>query len=129
MNFLVVDDSPLISRVLADYLKKMGHACTAILNSGEVEPWLDQNACDAVILDLMMPRLNGLALTSNIRKRFKDLPIVIFTSFGFDEEMMKATREAGANGYISKGLGPSDIYMALMRTLNPNYKAGVRKTG
>jgi len=122
MNFLVVDDSPLLTRVLVTYLKSMGHSCNAILDATEVEPWLDQNPCDAVILDIVMPKIDGLAMISIIRKRFKDLPIVIFTGLGFDEEMMQATRDAGANGYVSKGLGPSDIYLALMRVLkNPGH--------
>jgi len=117
MNFLVVDDSPLLTRVLVTYLKNMGHSCTAILDSTEVEPWLAQNPCDAVILDIVMPKIDGLEMIAIIRKRFQDLPIVIFTGLGFDEEMMQATRDAGANGYVSKGLGPSDIYLALMRVL------------
>jgi len=124
MNFLVVDDSPLLTRILATYLKNMGHNCSAIMDSTEVEAWLDQNTCDAVILDIVMPKLNGLALIAIIRKKFPSLPVVIFTGLGFDEEMMQATRDAGANGYVSKGLGPSDIYLALMRVLqSPNTPA------
>ena len=117
MNFLVVDDSPLLTRILATYLQNMGHQCAAIMDSTEVEAWLEQNPCDAVILDIVMPKLDGLALISIIRGRFPNLPIVVFTGLGFDEEMMQATKDAGANGYVSKGLGPSDIYLALMRVL------------
>ena len=102
----------------------MGHSCAAILDPTEVESWLDQNPCDAVILDIVMPKIDGLELISIIRKRFLDLPIVIFTGLGFDEEMMQATRDAGANGYVSKGLGPSDIYLALMRVLKAPGQAG-----
>ena len=44
-------------------------------------------------------------------------PIVMFTGLGYDEDAMQAARKAGANGYVSKGLGPSEIYSALMRVL------------
>ena len=41
----------------------------------------------------------------------------MFTGLGYDEDAMQAARKAGANGYVSKGLGPSEIYSALMRVL------------
>ena len=47
-----------------------------------------------------------------------ELPIVMFTGLGYDEDAMQAARKAGANGYVSKGLGPSEIYSALMRVLS-----------
>jgi len=124
MNFLVVDDSPLLTRILCTYLKNMGHQCSAILDSTKVEEWLAENPCDAMILDIVMPKLDGLELISIIRKKYPILPIVIFTGLGFDEEMMQATRDAGANGYVSKGLGPSDIYLALMRVLQGPAQSG-----
>jgi DNA-binding response OmpR family regulator len=117
MNFLVVDDSPLLNRVLVAYLNSMGHSCHALTNPEQAEAWLILNPCDAVILDIVMPEMDGITLISIIRKRFPKLPILMFTGLGFDEETMKAARDAGANGYVSKGLGPSDIYLALMRVL------------
>jgi DNA-binding NarL/FixJ family response regulator len=41
----------------------------------------------------------------------------MFTGLGYDEEAMQVARRAGANGYVSKGLGPSEIYSALMRVI------------
>lgn len=124
MNFLVVDDSPLLTRILCTYLRSMGHSCSALTDSTEVEPWFKENTCDAVILDIVMPKIDGLEMISIIRKQFEKLPIVIFTGLGFDEEMMEAARKAGANGYVSKGLGPSDIYLALMRVLQKTDQEG-----
>jgi AmiR/NasT family two-component response regulator len=43
----------------------------------------------------------------------------MFTGLGYDEDAMQAARKAGANGYVSKGLGPSEIYSALMRVIQP----------
>ncbi|HEY2343638.1 MAG TPA: response regulator, partial [Chthoniobacteraceae bacterium] len=79
--------------------------------------WLEANPCDAIILDIGMPKIDGLSLISMIREKFAELPIVMFTGLGYDEEAMQKARKAGANGYVSKGLGPSEIYSALMRVL------------
>ncbi len=119
MNFLVVDDNRLLNRFLVTYLRSKGHSCAALTDSSKVEAWLDGNKCDAVILDIGMPKIDGLSLISILRSRYFELPIIIFTGLGYDEEMMQAARYAGANGYVSKGLGPSEIYSAVMRVLNP----------
>jgi DNA-binding response OmpR family regulator len=82
-----------------------------------VEAWLELNPCDAIILDIGMPKVDGLTLITMIREKNADLPIVMFTGLGYDEEAMQTARKAGANGYVSKGLGPSEIYSAVMRVV------------
>jgi DNA-binding response OmpR family regulator len=118
MNFLVVDDNRLLNRFLTTYLRSKGHGCSSLTDPSKVLSWLDLNPCDAIILDIGMPKIDGLSLISMIREKFATVPIVMFTGLGYDEEAMQAARKAGANGYVSKGLGPSEIYSALMRVLN-----------
>ncbi len=72
-----------------------------------------------------MPKIDGLALVKIIRAKYADLPIVMFTGLGYDEEAMQTARKHGANGYVSKGMGPSEIYTALMRVLS---QAALAKT-
>jgi DNA-binding response OmpR family regulator len=118
MNFLVVDDNQLLNRFLTTYLRDKGHHAFSLTDGTKVLSWLDTNECDAVILDIGMPQIDGLSLISMIREKIIDLPIVMFTGLGYDEDAMQTARKAGANGYVSKGLGPSEIYSALMRVLN-----------
>lgn len=117
MNFLVVDDNRLLNRFLTTYLRGKGHAAASLTDGLKVEPWLELNHCDAVILDIGMPKIDGLTLIRLIRAKHPDLSIVMFTGLGYDEEAMQTARLAGANGYVSKGLGPSEIYSAVMRSL------------
>jgi DNA-binding response OmpR family regulator len=117
MNFLVVDDNRLLNRFLTTYLRGKGHSASSLTDSSKVESWLDLNPCDGLILDIGMPKIDGLTLISMVRNKNPDLPIVMFTGLGYDETAMQAARAAGANGYVSKGLGPSEIYSALMRVL------------
>jgi two-component system OmpR family response regulator len=117
MNFLVVDDNRLLNRFLTTYLRGKGHAAASLTDSSKVEAWLELNPCDAIILDIGMPKVDGLTLISMIRANYPDLPIVMFTGLGYDEEAMQTARKAGANGYVSKGLGPSEIYSAVMRVV------------
>ena len=123
MNFLVVDDNQLLNKFLVTYLGSKGHQCAALSVAKETEAWLETNPCDAAILDIGMPDIDGITLISLVRKRHPHLPIVIFTGLGYDEEMMKAARVAGANGYVSKGLGPNEIYASLMRVISQSSPA------
>jgi two-component system OmpR family response regulator len=118
MKFLVVDDNRLLNRFLVTYLRGKGHTASSLTDASKVEAWLETNPCDAAVLDIGMPKIDGLSLISIVRQTHPDLPIIIFTGLGYDEEMMQAARYAGANGYVSKGLGPSEIYSALMRVLH-----------
>jgi len=117
MNFLVVDDNRLLNRFLTTFLRSKGHGAASLTDACKVEAWLTLNACDAIILDIGMPKIDGITLISLIRANYPDLPIVMFTGLGYDEEAMQAARQAGANGYVSKGLGPSEIYSAVIRVI------------
>lgn len=118
MTFLVVDDNQLLNRFLTTYLRDKGHHAFSLTDGQKVVAWLGQNDCDAIILDIGMPKIDGISLVSMIREDHADLPIVMFTGLGYDEEAMQRARKAGANGYVSKGLGPNEIYSALMRVLS-----------
>lgn len=117
MNFLVVDDNRLLNRFLTSFLRSKGHAAASLTDATKVEAWLALNPCDGIILDIGMPKIDGITLISMIRANYADLPIVMFTGLGYDEDAMQAARTAGANGYVSKGLGPSEIYSAVMRVI------------
>ena len=120
MKFLVVDNNRLLNRFLTTYLCGKGHTASSFTDPTKVEAWLEQNdPCDGVILEISSPHLDGLALLSKLREKYpsEKLPIIIFTGLGYDEDAMIEARQRGANGYVSKGLGPSEIYRALMRAI------------
>ena len=119
-RFLIVDDQIQIAEFLCVYLKKFGHQGVSLTDATQVLGWLQANPCDAVILDLNLGLENcdGIQILQEIRKEFESLPIVIFTGEGYDEARLQAAIEAGASGYVSKSVRPSDMYAALMRALN-----------
>lgn len=124
MNFLVVDDNRLLNRFLTTFFRDKGHSAASLTDGLKVEAWLEKNPCDAVILDIGLPKVDGITLISVIRQKFPHLPIVMFTGLGYDEAAMQKARAAGADGYVSKGLGPSEIYAAVMRVLSQQGAVG-----
>ena len=89
-----------------DYLYRRG----AFANYPPIQPAV-------VLLDLKMPKVDGISLISFMRESNPALPIVVFTGVGYDEEQMHAALRAGANGYVSKNLPIEQLYCVLARVL------------
>ncbi len=130
MNFLIVDDDRDLNESLAGFFRGKGHAAASLSDASKVGEWVKDHPCDAVVLDLGMPKIDGLSLIHIIRDHRPGLPIIIFTGFGDDKDMMEAATYAGANGYVSKSQGTGEIYSAVIRELeNPAGAARNSRSG
>src|SRR5437870_5160159 len=116
-QFLIIDDDPAITRFLVTYLRQKGHSCQALTEGFQTATWLAHNNCEVAIVDLRMPKVDGISLISYIREINPAIPIVVFTGMGYDEEKMHAALRAGANGYVSKNLPIEQLYCVLSRVL------------
>ena len=116
-HFLIIDDDPGVSRFLVTYLRQKGHTCESLTEGFQTAAWLAHNDCDVVVVDLKMPKIDGMSLISFIREINPTLPIIVFTGMGYDEEQMHAALRAGANGYVSKNLPIEQLYSVLARVL------------
>ena len=116
-QFLIIDDDLAITRFLVTYLRQKGHSCQALTDGFQTASWLAHNDCKVVIVDLRMPKVDGISLISFIRETNPKIPIVVFTGIGYDEETMHAALRAGANGYVSKNLPIEQLYCVLSRVL------------
>ena len=116
-QFLIIDDDPSISRFLVTYLRQKGHSCESLTEGFQTATWLAHHDCEVVVVDLKMPKVDGISLISFIREINSTLPIIVFTGMGYDEEQMHAALRAGANGYVSKNLPVEQLYSVLSRVL------------
>lgn len=117
VEFLLIDDDPSITKFLVTYLKQKGHTCEYLTEGFKTAAWLEHHKCDVVVVDLNMPKVDGISLISFIREMSQSLPIIVFTGVGYDEERMHAALRAGANGYVSKNLPIEQLYCVLSRVL------------
>jgi len=106
-NILLVDDSKfmraLLKKVLASSHTIVGEAEHGV----EAVEMYDQVSPDLVLMDIVMPHMDGIVAASNIMKKHPDAKIIMCTSVGQDEKV-KAAIKAGARGYITKPFqGPS----------------------
>jgi len=116
-QFLIVDDDPTIAKFLVTYLRQRGHTCHSLTDGFQTAAWLAHHDCDVAIVDLKMPKVDGITLISFIREINSKVPIIVFTGVGYNEEQMNAALRAGANGYVSKNLPVEQLYCVLSRVL------------
>lgn len=117
VEFLLIDDDPAITKFLVTYLKQKGHTCESLTEGFQTAAWLEHQQCDVAVVDLNMPKVDGISLISFIREMRPNLPIIVFTGVGYDEDRMHAALRAGANGYVSKNLPIEQLYCVMSRVL------------
>ena len=115
---LLVDDSITTRTLECSILEAAGYAVTTAADGAQALALLEHQAFDIVISDVDMPKLDGFGLTSAIRKseRLRDLPVVLVTARGSDDDRRRGV-ESGADAYILKsGFDQRDL-LDTMRTL------------
>jgi signal transduction histidine kinase len=102
-RFLVVDDSETTREMLCRMLERQGHMCTAVGSGSEALEHLSTEHFDMVLLDLMMPEINGLDVLKTIKAKpeLKDRAVVMLSAFDEVAEIGKCL-EAGADDYLLK---------------------------
>lgn len=103
MKLLIVDDDSLVCRSLQILLgKETDIEVIGIANSGrEALELCKQELPDAVLMDIQMPVMNGIACTAELKKLYPGLRIMMLTTFN-DEEHIRSALKAGADGYLLK---------------------------
>jgi DNA-binding NtrC family response regulator len=121
MKILVVDDEAPIRDLLSTYLKKYGYEVQTAATAAEARQLADEEALHLVIMDVVLPDADGMEVLSSVKQSHPNLPVVMLTGIGFDEELLQEAQQRGAAGYISKTLPLDQLLMEVRRILN--YKA------
>jgi signal transduction histidine kinase/response regulator of citrate/malate metabolism len=104
MNILIVDDNPVSLKLLQATLKAEGHTVTQAADGVEALAALECHGADAIISDILMPRMDGYRLCSEVRKRkeFENLPFVHYTGTYTSPADKKLSFDLGADFFLRK---------------------------
>lgn len=100
-KILIVDDEPDFLEVMRTRLEANDYEVTTAANGEEALSYVKNSKPDAVLLDVLMPGVDGLEVLKRIRKMDENLPVYIITAFSTDERF-KAANKLGASGFIVK---------------------------
>jgi len=115
-HILVVDDDREIRDLLARFLARHGLRVTTARDGAEMMRLLDERKIDLVVLDLMLPGEDGLALTRRLREARSSIPIVMLTAMGEDTDRIVGL-EMGADDYVAKPFNPRELLARIKAVL------------
>jgi DNA-binding NarL/FixJ family response regulator len=114
IRVLIVDDDALVRSGLSMMLAGAGDLDVVgdVADGAEAVPAVNEHRPDVVLMDIRMPRLDGLAATELLRARRDPPEIILLTTFDTDDHILRAMR-AGASGFLLKHTPPPDIIQAI----------------
>jgi DNA-binding response OmpR family regulator len=123
-TILVVDDEPEIVRLLRSYLEKDSYRVVTAYNGEEALYVARHEKPDLVVLDILMPKMDGLAFTRQIRRE-QDVPIIMLTARAEETDRIVGL-EMGADDYVTKPFSPREVVArvrAVLRRAQPKSEA------
>lgn len=115
IRLLIVDDHPVVRAGLITMLRRQSalKVVGAVEGGTEALAFVRRNAVDVILLDLRMPKMNGIETLQALRQMDPAPRVVILSSFDFEEEIFRAV-QAGAKGYISKDTSREELVAAIV---------------
>jgi DNA-binding NtrC family response regulator len=125
-RILIVDDDPVQCRILEGMLQKSGYEAVTLDNGDAALALLtgsDGARIDCVILDLVMPNLDGLGVLARLRQAAINVPVIVQTAHGGIDNVVSAMR-AGAIDFVVKPVGVERLQVSLRNALNTSALEG-----
>ena len=124
---LLIDDDVKLGRLLKDFLKKSNINLFTVNNPTESFSSIEECKPDIIILDVMMPKMDGLKVCKNIRK-IHSIPIIMLSARGDSEDKIKGL-DLGADDYIAKPFQPRELLArihSLLRRVSDEKKISIK---
>ena len=124
-NLLVVDDEPMVREVVARYLEQDGHGVTVVGDGASALQALASDRFDLVVLDLMLPAIDGLSVLREIR-RAGETPVIVLTARGDEGDRVHGL-QLGADDYVVKPFSPRELVARVTSVLRRASAPGRRE--
>ncbi len=107
MTVMVVDDEPMVREVVTSYLEREGFTVEALEDGDQALHRIRQAMPDLVVLDVMLPHVDGLSILRSIREQ-SDVPVILLTARGEESDRVLGL-ELGADDYVPKPFSPREL--------------------
>ena len=108
MRLLLAEDELALSRAITAILKKNNYEVDAMYDGEAALDWLSANNYDGAVLDIMMPKLDGISVLRRVRAAGNDLPILLLTAKSEVDDKVIGL-DAGANDYLTKPFAAREL--------------------
>lgn len=121
LDILIAEDNPINQKVISVMLTRRGHRLVVVDDGHKAVEAVQQQRFDVVLMDMLMPEMDGLEATRHIRQLpapLCDLPVVALTANVLQDERDQCLK-AGMNDFLSKPVSPVQLFDVLARLLRP----------
>ena len=126
MKLLLAEDEQSLSKALTAILEHNGYTVDAVYDGVEALEYLEMGEYDGVILDIMMPRMDGMTALQKIREKGNQVPVLILTAKSEVDDKV-AGLDNGANDYLTKPFASKEL-LARIRAMTRTQTAAVTST-
>jgi two-component system, OmpR family, response regulator ResD len=109
---LVVDDDETVANVVVGYLQRAGHQASTVADGRAALAAVAAAPPDLMVLDLMLPEVDGLEVCRRVRRTQPDLPVIMLTALAEAEDRI-AGLEVGADDYVTKPFSPRELVLRI----------------
>lgn len=122
MRILLAEDERSLSRAVIALLEKNNYSADAVYDGQEALEYLEAGNYDALILDLMMPKMDGITVLRTLRERGNPIPVLILTAKSEVDDKVLGL-DTGANDYLTKPFSTQEL-MARIRAMTRSQSGG-----
>lgn len=115
-SVLVVDDEASMRKNIVDLLSREGYTVVEACDGIEALDRMRTHSLHLVLLDINLPKMDGITALKEIKKNFSDLPVIVFTAYGTSERAIEAMK-AGAYDYLDKPFELDEFLLVVRRAL------------
>lgn len=120
MRILLAEDEKPLSKALTAILERNGYSVDAVYDGEEALEYLEMDNYDGVILDIMMPKIDGITVLRTIRSRENFIPVLLLTAKSEVDDKVEGL-DAGANDYLAKPFHAKEL-LARIRAMTRTQK-------
>ena len=116
----IVDDNTFLQKAILDklsFFEDIEVKFRAFDGTELLEKLEKNHHLDLILMDIEMPKMNGIEATEAVKNKYPQLKIIMLTVFDNDENIFKSIK-AGADGYFLKEVNPQELYNGIVETLN-----------
>ena len=123
MRILLAEDEPTLNKALVAVFTKNNYSVDSVYDGAEALTYLTEGDYDCAVLDVMMPKMDGITVLKNIRKAGKTLPVLILTAKSEIDDRILGL-DSGADDYLTKPFAVKEL-LARVRAITRRLTVGV----
>lgn len=116
-KILIIEDDKLISSLVQFRLKKDGYETLLVMDGNEGVAAIGDFNPDLIITDVMMPYKSGIEVIQFARKNNPDIPIIVLSSLGEEEQVVLEAFNLGVADFVPKPFNPNELAIRVKRVL------------